>query len=229
MIGRLRRYLFDYGDPDSFVNRVRRKRSARFMRLLSRLPPGAIVRILDIGGTCHFWETSVGAMDPDRVHMTLLNLEPTRLPDHAVAFSALVGNALDLPFRDEAFDIVFSNSVIEHMGSREGQQRMADEVRRVGKRFYIQTPSLWFPLEPHSHIPGFQFWPRLLRAVAIRTGTVHYFPGKPTLRDCLTVSDSTILLTRKGVQALFPAAHIYTERLFGIVKSYTAVYGWQSE
>ncbi len=229
MMDRLRARLFDYSDPESFVNRVRRKRSAFFMELVSRLPVGGPVRVLDIGGTCRFWETSVGRVDPERMRITLLNLAPIPVPDGAVAFTAVAGNALHLPFGDGEFDVVFSNSVIEHVGSREGQRRMADEVRRAGTRFFIQTPSLWFPLEAHSHIPGFQFWPRSVRAMAIRTGKIHYFPAKATFRECLEVSDSTILVTRKAFKGLFPGARIHTERLFGIPKSYTATHGWPGE
>ena len=118
------------------------------------------------------------------------------------------------------------NSVIEHMGSRDRQRQMADEVRRVGKRYVVQTPSKWFPLEPHSHLPLFQFLPRQLRARLIHRFDINYFPSRPTIAECLEVSDSTILLSRREFERLFPDAQLHEERLIGLIKSYTVVGGW---
>ena len=60
-------------------------------------------------------------------------------------------------FTTGEFDVVFSNSVIEHVGDFDDQRRMADEVRRVGRRFFVQTPNRWFPLEVHTRLP-FVHW-----------------------------------------------------------------------
>lgn len=73
----------------------------------------------------------------------------------------LAGDATDLrEFGDSSFDVVFSNSVIEHLFTFENQRRMAREVQRVGKAFWVQTPNFWFPMEPHFHVPGWQWMPR---------------------------------------------------------------------
>lgn len=218
--------LFDYHRPDSFVNRLRRRRAEGLTRLLESVPREQTVRILDVGGTLHYWRTT-GMLDPDRYEITLLNLEEEQLPADTRGFESLAGDATSLPFPDASFDVVFSNSVIEHMGSRERQRQMADEVRRVGRRFIIQTPSKWFPLEPHSHIPLFQFLPRPARALLIQHFTINYFPTRPTFKECMEVSDSTILLARGEFQRLFPEASIMVERLAGLTKSYTAVGGWR--
>lgn len=52
-------------------------------------------------------------------------------------------------FQDNEFDAVFSNSVIEHVGDYEAQRQMANEIMRVGKRYFVQTPNFYFPIEPH--------------------------------------------------------------------------------
>jgi SAM-dependent methyltransferase len=217
--------LFDYDDPSSFVNKRRRKRANYFNSLLRQLSPSKPVTILDLGGGVGYWRAT-GFPDPARYHLTLLNLTPEALPPDVSGVVSVKGDAQRLDFRDREFDIVFSNSVIEHIASPEGRIQMANEVRRVAKRYFVQTPSKWFPLEPHSRIPLFQFFPRYLRALLISRCNVHWFPGKPTFAGCLEVSDSIRLLSLREFRTLFPESTIHKEYLFGMVKSYTAVHGW---
>ncbi len=186
------------------------------------------LRILDIGGTMDFWR-KLGGMPSGPFEILMLNRHPEPLDPAFPSIQSVVGDAIQLPFPDRSFDVVFSNSVIEHVGSRENQRRMASEVHRVGIRHIIQTPSLWFPLEPHARLPLFQFLPRSGRAWLIHRFRINYFPAAPTFRECLAVSDSTILLTHRDVQRLFPSSVIRTERLLGFPKSYTALHGWSGQ
>ena len=68
-----------------------------------------------------------------------------------------MGDATDLsPFKDKSFDIVHSNSVIEHLYNFENQKKMASEIMRVGQKHIVQTPNKYFFLEPHlSYFPFF--------------------------------------------------------------------------
>ena len=145
--------IVDFRDPNSLSSRMRRRRLAFFEGLLDLLPRP--VTILDVGGTAAFWQAlQVG----DGVTIIILNLrsEPVQEPH----LRSIAGDARDLSaFADRSIDIVYSNSVIEHVGSLEDQRRMADEIRRVGKRYFVQTPNAYFPLEPHFLVPGFQFMP----------------------------------------------------------------------
>lgn len=211
----------DYRDHGSFVNRVRRKRFALLKETVTRLRrAGRTLRILDIGGDVHFWR-SMGWDEPE-ARVTLLNLGMTSLaPEEESSFEVVVGNALELPYVAGDFDLVFSNSVIEHVGSWANQQRFASEVQRMQCAFLVQTPSLWFPLEAHSHIPLFQFIPHRLRALAIMRFNINYFPRRSTYAGALQVSHSTRMLTKRQFARLFPGAAIHTERLFGLTKSYT--------
>src|ERR1051325_5492783 len=110
-------------------------RRRRFALLLSFLANGRgrPTKLLDVGGTQEFWMMMSGGAPPD-VHVTLLNLQPTRVsrPD----FEAVEGDARDLSrYADKAFDIVFSNSVIEHLGPDfNDQMRMAEERKTRGQR-----------------------------------------------------------------------------------------------
>src|ERR1700729_1406774 len=99
----------DNGNPNSWASRLRRKRTKR---LLDMLPSGKQIRILDVGGTAHFWMNLYGNAIPEHIAITVLNLiyEPSEHPQ----IKALAGDARDLScFQSEEFDICFSNSVIE--------------------------------------------------------------------------------------------------------------------
>ena len=69
-----------------------------------------------------------------------------------------MADATKLPFEDGEFPLVFSSSVIEHIPTAL-QQAFADEIRRVGRRYFVQTPNRYFPIEPHYQVPFFQFLP----------------------------------------------------------------------
>ena len=107
----------------------------------------AETRVLDVGGTPEFWN-----LLPAPPRVTLLNTPRTRA-ELAGAVSWVAGDGRALPFRDRAFDVVFSNSVIEHVGDAQSQQRFAHEVARVGRAYWVQTPNRWFPVEQHLLTP----------------------------------------------------------------------------
>lgn len=213
----------DHTKQDSFVNRLRKKRFALLEKSISLLASQKkTYRILDIGGDISYWK-NLGWQN-DHCHIHLLNLYPISITDKdAVTFTSVIGNALALPFEHGEFDLVFSNSVIEHVGSVENQEKFAEEVTRICDRYIIQTPSFWFPLEPHSLIPFFQFIPHKLRALLIMKFNINYFPKAATYKEAVQVSKSTLMFTKKKFHKLFPGADIHVEKLFGIPKSYTVI------
>lgn len=214
--------LFDNASPGSLATRMRRARFARFVERLDRLPRP--LRILDVGGRQLFWER-MGFVGQPGVEVLLLNLEPVEatLP----GFAAAAGDARDLSaFADGSFDVVFSNSVIEHLGTLADQRRMADEVRRVGRCYFVQTPSRSFPLEPHFLVPGFQFFPRALQVALVRRFDLGWYRRRPDPAAALALVAEHRLLSRRELQALFPGAAILHERALGLTKSLIACGGW---
>ena len=132
----------------------RKKRFSCVKSLFSDLPRS--LHILDIGGTQSSWNH----MDftEDDLQLTLLNTEPIEviLPN----ITSVHGDARDMrEFQDKEFEVVFSNAVIEHVSNFDQQRQMAEEVRRVGKRYILHTPNRYFHIEPHLLIPFFQFLP----------------------------------------------------------------------
>lgn len=138
----LRKWAYEH---DSIVARGRRQRMLDMLRL-TNVPKDA--RILDLGGTEYMW-----MLFPHNHHVTLLNLPGSfRSPKNDSCFQYVEGNACDLREQFDAgvFDLVFSNSVIEHVGPEPQQAQFAAEVRRLGRAYWVQTPSIRFPIEPHS-------------------------------------------------------------------------------
>lgn len=201
---------------------LRRRRFAFFQSLLMDVPRP--LRVLDVGGTENFW-VQMGFVDRD-VEIHLLNLTETPETTHPNIRTS-VGDARDLSqFLDDDFDVVFSNSVIEHVGSFEDQQRMANEIRRVGKRYFVQTPNRYFPIEPHFIFPFFQFLPTRIQIFVVMNLSIGWAGRSPTREAALARVSSVDLLSRSRLQRLFPNTKLYRERVFGLTKSFTVYGGW---
>jgi ubiquinone/menaquinone biosynthesis C-methylase UbiE len=170
-------------------------KSERFLSLLSTRHAG---RLLDVGGgTGMNGEFARLYQRFDSVTVANLNL-----PDHCAEgpYNLRIVNADGrfLPFADKSFDWVFSNAVIEHVGNWEDQLQFAAEVRRVASRgYFITTPNLYFPIEPHALLPLYQFYPERLKPFALRLS-----PGY--MKDVEHIE----LLTNKKLQTLFPEAQV---------------------
>jgi SAM-dependent methyltransferase len=177
-----------------------RSRQRKLRLLLEELRPTAETTVLDVGadelgfgegegcGTLNFFEE----LYPWPERITALGLHDgsgfrARYP----RIPYVQGDACDLPFADGAFDIVFSNAVIEHVGGRELQRRFVSEALRVGRRVFLTTPNRRFPIEVHTRLPLVHWLPD---AVSHR---VYRALGK----DEATEVD---LLTRRSLAALFP-------------------------
>lgn len=209
--------IYDNTDKQSITHNFRSRRFQFFMSLLQTLPRP--LSILDIGGTQAYWE-AMGFNEPD-VTITLLNLEEQ--PVSSPSFKSVAGNATEaLAYPDQSFDIVYSNSVIEHLFTWEAQQKMATEVQRLGKRYFIQTPNYWFPIEPHWMFPMFQYLPIPLRVFLTRRFSLGHISKKETQRAAQQQVDEIKLLTLSEMKKLFPEAEVYKEKFFGLNKSFVA-------
>ena len=160
--------------------------------------------ILDAGGEAYFWQPF-----PHMSHVTILNIQPTAGNER---IRSVIYSGNDFPFAAGVFDIVFSNSVIEHADNRE---YFASEIARCGKGFFVQAPSFWFPFEPHAHIPLFHFLPAFLKRLLFRIHPRSLYP----LPELLSLK----LPTKNEMKRLFPEARIVTERWLLWPKSYYAV------
>jgi hypothetical protein len=215
----------------AYSARQRRRRGAVF---LERLQPAPADRILDLGSEDGSHIARILGRDYNHIFIADIDEEALERGHRKYGFTpvAIPENGT-LPFADWYFDIVFCSSVIEHAtvdktellqhrSRREfrhaawaRQQRLAEEIRRIGRRYYVQTPYRYFPVESHTWFPAVVVvLPRRLQ-IRLIDRLNHFWPKK-------TAPDFN-LLTPREMRALFPDAEVLYERSFGLLKSMTAV------
>ena len=175
--------------------------------------------VIDLGGTAEAWQRA--PIRPARVHVVNLESPPEEMPDWIRADQA---DACSLPPRisDGTYDLVFSNSVIEHVGGHVQRMRFAEAVHKLAERHWVQTPYRYFPIEPHWLFPGFQFLPLAVRAELSRRWPLAHTLSE-SWDDGLSAAMSVELLSRAEMAFYFPDSTLRFERMIGAVKSLIAV------
>jgi len=163
---------------------------------------------------------TVGRIDALNVYE--ISFDGAKYPEHSIR--ALTGDGCRLEFADGSYDIAYSNSVIEHVGSWEDQKAFAAELRRVGGKLWCQTPARCSPIEPHYLAPFIHWLPRSIQRKLIRYFTVRGLIEKPSQAEIDEMVFSIRLLTYREMRQLFPDCTILTEYLLPMIpKSYIAV------
>jgi hypothetical protein len=208
-----------------FSQRSRAKRAALFHQYLH---PTQQDKILDLGSEDG---SSIANIIPFRENVFIADINQQMLARGRQQYgfkTVLLDEGGTLPFEDNYFDIVHCNSVIEHVGIDKAQQwsvrdgkkfakmaferqkKFADEIRRVGKSYFVQTPNKNFIFESHTWLPFIQYFPRPLFLKTIENLNKWWI--KKTIPDWN-------LLTVKQMKELFPEATIIRERVLGLTKS----------
>lgn len=192
-----------------------------FRLFMDSMRPDAATRVLDVGVTSdqehaesNYFEqlfpypkniTCVGTEDGSHLERRYPGLTYRQVKPHE-----------RLPFGDGAFDIVFSNAVIEHVGSRSDQAAFARELCRVGRAFFITTPNRWFPVEHHTGVPLLHYLPAPLHRALLRHTRYEYWSDEANLN----------ILTAGEFGRLFPphvSVEVQTVRLLGLPANLVAL------
>jgi hypothetical protein len=198
-----------------FYDRVLpRFRKDRMLLFSERFPIDSSTSVLDMGGGAFNW-----TFIPERPRLTILDVY-----DHnnkAPWATYIVGDGCKTDFAAGEFDIVFSNSVIEHVGGIERQRQFAAECMRCGRAFFVQTPNKWFPIDTHTLMPFAHWLPqRWFRKLLRFAPRFVFFKSDPG--DMHDFSNMR-LLGKSDLEELFPGAEIKKEKLFGLTKSLIAM------
>lgn len=215
-----------------FRVRSRRRRARMFLDNFNLTPE---TRILDLGG----WNGShINAIlenspvSPSNVYVADIDERAVNEGGERFGFVPITIPEIGrLPFPDKFFDIVFCSSVIEHVTvpkeeiwtlvsgrrfrdeAQRHQNEFANEIRRLGKGYFVQAPYRWFPIKTHSWLPFVSYLPRRLQVPLLRL--TNRFWIKKTIPDWY-------LPTMGDMKYYFPDASILEERVFGVTKSLIA-------
>ena len=209
-----------------------RQRRARLF--VERLRPTGDDQILDLGGGSG---GHIAEIVPFRDNVTIADLDADNLRAAAETYgfgTLQLDGGETFPVPDASYDVVFCSSVIEHVtgpkeityhseddaeftaSARAAQANFAAELRRVAKRYYVQTPYKYFPIESHSFLPFFIVWLPRRHLVRLMRFLYEHRWLKPVYPDFR-------LLTIGEMRSLFPDAEIVLERYCGFVKSIVAI------
>jgi SAM-dependent methyltransferase len=203
--------------------RARRRRHRFFKGLLPVLDRP--LEILDVGGVHDYWKRAEDTA-PLNANIVLFNVfSQSDLPAH---FSSVVGDARDLSrYADRQFDVVFSNSVIGHVGSPQDQLRMAREIRRVGVRHFVQTPNHGFPIDWRTLVPGFHFLPATLQAWCFQRFPVGRYAKVDDWQAALELATRIRNIRKEDLPVFFPDSKVVCERFLGLTKSFMIHQGFE--
>ena len=206
--------LIDPCRAGSFTYRCRQRRHEEFKR---RFPDLADMRVLDLGGVADTWR----APGMRARGVTLVNIDNTaEAPEetwmdmvHADACAGGLGK----------YDLVFSNSLMEHLGGHARRQEFADVVRGSASSWWIQTPYRYFPIEPHWVFPCFQFLPFRARLMVCQNWDTLNMPACKDKAEAAELVASVELISATEMRTYFPTSEIWFERIAGLPKSLIAI------
>jgi hypothetical protein len=138
-------------------------------------------------------------------------------------YTRVQGSGAKLDFADHSFDIAFSNSVIEHVGTLDAQRAFAEELRWVGRQVWVQTPARSFFFEPHLLALFIHFLPLSWQRRLVRNFSLWGWLTRPSQASVDRVLRELRLLDYATFRALFPDCEIRRERFLGFTKAFVAV------
>lgn len=200
----------------------RRKRLAELLKIYPNLENYSV---LDVGGRPFMWDLlkEFHGVAPKR--LVLLNTPSEKLLPESENYTVKIADGCHLPYENDSFDLVFSNSVIEHVGNKEEMTQFSRECDRVGKHIYIQTPNRWFPVDAHLGVAFIHWLPRpLYKKLCFLSLRYPFTINNPAEKKNFDLEfETTRLLTLGQLKRLFPGNRIVPEKFLFFVKSFVVV------
>jgi 2-polyprenyl-3-methyl-5-hydroxy-6-metoxy-1,4-benzoquinol methylase len=190
--------------------------------------PSEQMRVLDVGAEINpNGDRGLQLIDsyPWKKNISAVNISRECVSDIKHSYpeiDARLGDACSLPWPDGYFDAVYCNAVIEHVGDFENQKKMASEVMRVGKRWFVSTPNRWYPFEFHLRLPFVTWLPghsylRIGRLIGYDHVQQRYVFGAD--------HSGTRLMTAKELKRCFLTSRIIKQRVTFMAETLVVVGG----
>lgn len=195
----------------------RRKRGQFILR---HFPDIRSARICDLGGSIHFWDKLELGVPYQNITIYNISSDETQGMGSGSesGIQVLIYDGQHIPVPDQTYDLLVCNSVLEHVPPKQ-RAALAEEMRRVAKRVFCQTPARSFPIEPHFLMPFVHWLPRSLgfQLIKISPWRLLSRPSTATIQEYWW---GTQLLDEQEVRLLFPGAQVMPERVWGMTKSF---------
>lgn len=219
-------YVAPAGKRKSFAATMRSRRFKIINALVDKIfAQKGSCSILDIGGSEYYWNLNTEFINENasRLTITVTNLDEgeVKFKDNRI-FRYKIGDATKQELYNGSFDLIHSNSVIEHVGNWKNIHAMAANIVGTGLPYYVQTPNFWFPVEPHFRTIGFQYLPLDTRAQMLLRKKRGFRIAR-SYEEAMEEVESVNLLTASQMRRLFPDAELIRERLWPLTKSMMAV------
>lgn len=136
----------------------KRSRARKWTQFLALMTPGPTDRIIDVGVNTTEYSEADNYLErqyayPENITAVGVETNFAEFKERYPAVTTVTSDGTRLPFADDAFEIGYSNAVIEHVGGRDKQLAFLSELYRVSQRGYLTTPNRLFPIEVHTRIP----------------------------------------------------------------------------
>jgi len=207
----------------TFAHRISAyNRDRKWKIFLNEIAPKQGMKILDLGFTGKEASRNANYIEkhyPFLQDMIALGLsESQEFQTNFPEVQAVVYNGDEFPFKNKAFDLCWSNAVLEHVGDRDAQLFFLEEIKRVARRAFITTPNRYFPVEVHTRTPLLHYLPKgMFERYLVATGQSWAVGDYMNL---LSESDLKSLLSEAGITDY----HIYANRLGLFVLDFVIVF-----
>lgn len=223
---RVARLVANYHNDQSLGSRFRAKRIGPLIQMIRDIyRDRGCVNVVDIGGSREYWSIVPDCILREcNVRITVVNIRFNIRDEDDPIFSFVEADACNLVmFSDNCFDIAHSNSVLEHVGDWGKMIKFAGECRRIAASYFVQTPSYWFPIEPHAMMPIFHWLPEPFRVFLVQRIQFGHWQRASSVGAAVEIVQSARLLDLSMFAELFPDAIFFKERFFLMTKSFVAV------
>jgi hypothetical protein len=218
VVGEKMKWLRNFAANDKHNNSSYKFRAKRFELFNKLLIKSNFEKtdILDIGGTNYFWDQWKKFLNPN-LSITIVNIAKTAI----FGYKGILGDANNLSFlKNNTVDILLSNSLIEHLGEFQNQKIFAEEVQRISKYHFIQTPAFLFPLEPHFLFPFFHWLPKFVRIFIHQKLNLGWYNKEENYKTAKTNVEEIRILRKSDLKKMFPKSKIIVEKFIFMPKSY---------